>query len=176
MHCFKVNGYAFRGNNSSIFIFASLLNGGQLLKKRICSCRSKFFPSRVDPFWMGYFSQESKQEITKVVALYKIAEKMEVYSFTINYHLTFCKKWQKNMGVYLFTINYYLYFAAEGEVLSPNFDVPIVNVTATSGATAILPCTINYIGDKVVGYSKQHIILAKIFERVLYKISRFLKI
>ena len=30
--------------------FASLLNGDRLLKKRICSWRSKFFPLRVDPF------------------------------------------------------------------------------------------------------------------------------
>lgn len=33
---------------------------------------------------------------------------------------------------------------------SPNFDVPTVNVTATAGTTAILPCTISYIGDRQV--------------------------
>ena len=32
-----------------MFIFASLLNWGQLLMKRICSLRSKFFPLRADP-------------------------------------------------------------------------------------------------------------------------------
>ena len=30
----KMNGYTFRGNNSDIFIIASLLNGGQLLIER----------------------------------------------------------------------------------------------------------------------------------------------
>ena len=34
---FKVNGYTFRGSNSVLFIFASLLNKGQCFKKRICS-------------------------------------------------------------------------------------------------------------------------------------------
>ena len=48
-----VIGYTFRGSNSFIFIFASHLNGGQLLKKRICSPRSKFFSLRVDPVLKG---------------------------------------------------------------------------------------------------------------------------
>lgn len=30
----------------------------------------------------------------------------------------------------------------------PNFDVPILNVTAVSGTTAVLPCTITGIGEK----------------------------
>ena len=50
---FKVTGFTFRGSNSAIFIFASLLHKGKLLEKRICSSRSKFFPLRVDPFWKG---------------------------------------------------------------------------------------------------------------------------
>ena len=50
---FKMNGYIFRGSNSAIFIFASFLNGGQLLKERICSYRSKFFPLRVDTILEG---------------------------------------------------------------------------------------------------------------------------
>ena len=44
----KVNGSAFRGSNSAIFILASIFNVGQLIKERICSTRSKFFPLRVD--------------------------------------------------------------------------------------------------------------------------------
>ena len=32
--------YTFRGSNSTIFIFASFLNGGQLLKERICFPRN----------------------------------------------------------------------------------------------------------------------------------------
>ena len=43
-----MNGCNFRGNYSAIIIFASFVNGGQLLKERICSHRSKFFPLRVD--------------------------------------------------------------------------------------------------------------------------------
>ena len=49
----KVKGYIFRGRNSAIFIFSSLINIGQLLKEIICSSRSKFFPLRVDPFLGG---------------------------------------------------------------------------------------------------------------------------
>ena len=40
----------FRGHNTTIFIFASLLNQDHHLMERICSCRSKFFPLRVDHF------------------------------------------------------------------------------------------------------------------------------
>ena len=40
---FKVNEYTFRGNNS-MFIFALLLNGDQLLQERICHFSGKFFP------------------------------------------------------------------------------------------------------------------------------------
>ena len=46
--CSKVNGYTFRGSNSAIFIFASHAKKTQLLWKRTCSSRSKFFPLRVD--------------------------------------------------------------------------------------------------------------------------------
>ena len=40
----RINGYTFRGSNSSTFIFAALLNWCQLLKEKICCHRSKFFP------------------------------------------------------------------------------------------------------------------------------------
>ena len=42
-----MNGYLFRENNSFIFLFASNLSRGQVLKTRICSHWSKFFPVRV---------------------------------------------------------------------------------------------------------------------------------
>ena len=45
----NVNGYTFRGSNSSTFIFASLLNGGQYLKDRINSFMSKVYSVRVIP-------------------------------------------------------------------------------------------------------------------------------
>ena len=46
----KVNG-ACQGKQSAIFVFDSILIGGELLKTRICSCWSKFFSLRVEPFW-----------------------------------------------------------------------------------------------------------------------------
>ena len=48
-----VYGYTFRESNASILIFASVINEVQLLKKRICSCRSKFFPLRVETILEG---------------------------------------------------------------------------------------------------------------------------
>ena len=45
----EVKGYYFRRDNFSILSFVPFVNGSQLLKKRICSYRSKFFSSRVDP-------------------------------------------------------------------------------------------------------------------------------
>ena len=51
----KVYKYTFRGSNSSIFIFASLLYMGQLLMKRICSFpySNNFFPLRKCPILEG---------------------------------------------------------------------------------------------------------------------------
>ena len=45
-----------------------------LLKIRICSFWSKFFPLRVDPILNGSLVQGSLQEITKVVPLVKTVE------------------------------------------------------------------------------------------------------
>ena len=39
-------------------LFASLLIGDQLLKERICSFWSKFFPLRADSFWKVFMSRE----------------------------------------------------------------------------------------------------------------------
>ena len=39
---------------------------GQLLKERICSSRSKFFPLRVDPISDSYLIQRSKQKFMQV--------------------------------------------------------------------------------------------------------------
>ena len=44
-----MNGYTFRGINSVIFIVVSHIHWGHLIKERICSHPSKFFPLRVDP-------------------------------------------------------------------------------------------------------------------------------
>ena len=63
------------GNNFAIFIFASLLNGDQLLKERICSSRSTFFPLREDPIWEGLVLSGLKRKSQKgrrILAVYPI--------------------------------------------------------------------------------------------------------
>ena len=55
--CLKLNEYTsifsaiFMKNNFCDFLFAS--ERGRFLKEKICSQRSKFFPSRVDPHFKG---------------------------------------------------------------------------------------------------------------------------
>ena len=71
----KVNGYTVRGSNSVSFSFACLGNGGQLLKERICSLRSKFFPLLVDHLLEGFVNQESKPEVAKLVSCIKTVVK-----------------------------------------------------------------------------------------------------
>ena len=34
--------------------------------------------------------------------------------------------------------------------LEPSFDVPIINVTVEEGATAVLPCSVDFLGDHKV--------------------------
>ena len=55
-----------------IFTLASFLNKRQLIKERICSFRSKFFPIGVDSF----FGQGSKQDVTEVVSLFRRMKKL----------------------------------------------------------------------------------------------------
>ena len=63
------------GSNSVIFIFPFLLNRGQLLKERICSSRSKFFPLRVDLILEGHIKQTETYESCSPFV--KMAEKSE---------------------------------------------------------------------------------------------------
>ena len=65
----KVNAYTFREKPSAIFIYACLFNRGLLLKKRICSCKSKFFSLWLGPFIKDYVIHGTNQEVTKVVSL-----------------------------------------------------------------------------------------------------------
>ena len=53
----KEDAYIIRESNSSIIIFASILNGDLLLKDRICSSRSKFFSLKVDLILKWFCSQ-----------------------------------------------------------------------------------------------------------------------
>lgn len=64
----------------TIFCFASLLNGGLPSKEIICSLRSKLFPLIVEPLLEGVAVHGSKQEVPKVVPLYRNGGKnMVVY-------------------------------------------------------------------------------------------------
>ena len=64
----KVNGYTFRGSNSAIFTFVSLLNGGQLLIKESA-------PFGADSFLREWTHFKSNQKVTKVVPLGKNGRK-----------------------------------------------------------------------------------------------------
>ena len=48
----KVNKHTSRGSNSTFFPFSPLNIG---VNKRICTVRSKFFPSRTDPILQGLY-------------------------------------------------------------------------------------------------------------------------
>ena len=85
MCIFKVTGYTFRESNSVIFIFASLLNRGLLLKIRICSCRSKFFPLRVDLFSEGFFRSGKQRGTHSCFPWIKMAEKPGGVFIYLNY-------------------------------------------------------------------------------------------
>ena len=37
--------------------------------------------------------------------------------------------------------------------LEPSFDVPIINVTVEEGSTAVLPCSVDFLGDHKVNTS-----------------------
>ena len=69
----EVNEYTYRSTSSAIVTFVSLLSGSQLLMKRICSCRSKFFPLRVDLFGSiqeNFFEKWKKENKNMYCALY----------------------------------------------------------------------------------------------------------
>ena len=77
---FTVNGYTFRGSNSTTSSYFSLLHGAQLLKERICSSGSKFFPLREDPFLEGFRRPEKQTGGHECCCpLEKITENMKVY-------------------------------------------------------------------------------------------------
>ena len=80
----NMNGYTFRGSNSVIFIVASHINWGHLLKERICSHWSKFFPLRVDPI-LERLHPACKQtgSLKNCLPLKTCRKKMEVYPYTL---------------------------------------------------------------------------------------------
>ena len=75
----------FGGKQPFHILFVSLLNGIQLLKERICSCRSKCLPLRADSL-LEEFPHSKKQ--------------------TGSYYKSFLhmKKWQQNWGMYPMTL------------------------------------------------------------------------
>ena len=78
-----VKGHIFRGSNSAIFIFAFLLTRDQLLKERICSGRSKFFPLRVDPNLIRFsFSRKLNRKPQSLFFFVKMVENVELCQCT----------------------------------------------------------------------------------------------
>ena len=79
----NVNRYTFRGGNSVICTVASQMNWVHLIKKRICSRRSKFFSLRVDPF-LGRLRPPGKQTGSheNCLPLKTWRKKIEVYPYT----------------------------------------------------------------------------------------------
>ena len=63
----------------TIFTFAFLLNWGQLLKKRICSCRSKFLSLRVVHISKGFVVQRSKKEVKNCSSVVKLVAGVPIY-------------------------------------------------------------------------------------------------
>ena len=53
---------------------------------------------------------------------------------------------------YILMVMEFNFFSVLG--LEPTFDVPIVNVTVVQGQTAVLPCSIDYLGKYKVGMNK----------------------
>ena len=68
-------GTLLRGSNSAIFIFASLLNRGQLLKERICSSGSQYLPLRVNMFEEGLCNPGKQTGSKNVFSFQILAEK-----------------------------------------------------------------------------------------------------
>ena len=81
----KVNLYTFRESISAIFVFASFLYRGQLLKEIICSLWSKFFPLKVDLI-LGELRCPGRQTVShKSYSPLKRAENMMVFSYNLFY-------------------------------------------------------------------------------------------
>ena len=70
-----MNWYTYRGSNSSVFNFASLVIRGQLLKARICSFQSRFFPFRDDPHFVKVSSLREANRKLQSCSPWKNGEK-----------------------------------------------------------------------------------------------------
>ena len=80
----KVNENTFKGSKVT-FPFGSHYIGGQLFKARICSFRSKFFPSRIDLFGSSLLSRKANRQARKSFLLFKLGKELHPY---ILYSLT----------------------------------------------------------------------------------------
>ena len=67
----KVSQYIFRGNNSAIFVVASLLITSQHFKERVCSLMSKLFLWSVDLILEVFCLSGKQTEVMKQVACCK---------------------------------------------------------------------------------------------------------
>lgn len=59
------------------FFCVSHLNGDQLLKKRVCSPRSKFFELREKKLWRALSSMEANRKLQKLPVFVRMAENLE---------------------------------------------------------------------------------------------------
>ena len=74
-------GIFFKRSNCAIINFASLSSEGKLLKERICSSRSKFFPLRADPYFKIFLYPEKHIESRICCSpLYKWRNNMDLYN------------------------------------------------------------------------------------------------
>lgn len=74
----KGNGFIAKGDDSVEICFAFHVNFGPIWKEGFRSQCSKFFCFRVVPFQKKLFVLESKQELTKVVSLIKMAAEISM--------------------------------------------------------------------------------------------------
>ena len=74
--CFKVNGYTFKGSNSAILIFDSLLNGSLLLKGKNFLLQEKILSFKSRPhFWKTSSSRSANRKSGKLSPFGNMAEK-----------------------------------------------------------------------------------------------------
>lgn len=52
-----------------------------------------------------------------------------------------------------------MFYSTDIMALEPSFDVPIVNITVVAGKTAVLPCSIDSLGDFKVSQLYSQIII-----------------
>ena len=81
----KGNRYTIKGGNSFKIVLPSLWKGVYSKREEFATMGSKFFPFRVDSFQNELGVQKSKQEVTKVASLVKLAESIPSVSVPLSF-------------------------------------------------------------------------------------------